>query len=405
MKRVALVGEPDANGFAKARFWHFHDAIAAAGHEVIVVDAGGRGAEGRGGDASGAHTTADVVVSAGAYRPTDAAIRVCGERPVWIDLPGDPYADAQAVVARGGDGARVAEDCARVFLPALARADAFSTIGMASRFSLIGQLGLLGRWAGPDRLPIAPIPIAWPQPPHIKTDDVNIHTYEKRRRRFSYVGTGAEGPVRVLLAGSFNTWFDDDAVGDVLIEAMRRTPVEVDVTGGPGQPGGYERFRERFSAYANVRFHGWLADPQPVLSQCEVLLTLDRSDVWEPLTGSRTRVLAARAAGLRVVASSGPELIDELAREGQVRAVQSREEAVVSLLDRTPAPDPAPIARRYDAKRLAEPLLAWIANPTRAPSAAASAPLEHANRARERAEAELAAIRGTWAFRLGGRRR
>jgi hypothetical protein len=380
--KVLLVGEPNASGFARQRLAHFEGAIRAAGHSVQVLDAAAALPE---------RVHADVVVSAGMYRPTYAAVRVAGERPLWIDLPGDPYADAQAVVARGGAAAAVAEDCARVFTPALARADAFSTIGDASRWSLVGQLGLLGRSAGPDQIPIHAIPIAWPgglEAPGAPTprDDADAGR--------------APGPIRVLLCGSFNTWFDDEAVAAVLCAAMQRADVVVEVTGGPGQPGGYERFVARMSGLP-VRFHGWIRDPRPIFARSEVLLTLDRGDVWEPGLGSRTRVLTARHAGVRVVASAGPEMVDTLARIGQVRAVRSQEEAVLAVLDRTPAPDPSPIAALYDAHRIAVPLLRWLEAPIRAPAADVAAPLVHAQRAAERAEAELARVRRSWAFKLG----
>jgi hypothetical protein len=380
--RVLLVGEPNASGFARQRVAHFEGAIRAAGHVVQVLDAAAPLPE---------RVQADVVVSAGMYRPTYAAVRVAGERPLWVDLPGDPYADAQAVVARGGDPAAVAEDCARVFTPALARADAFSTISDASRWSLVGQLGLLGRSAGPDQIPIHAIPIAWPgglEAPGapIPRDDAGIGR--------------VSGPIRVLLCGSFNTWFDDEAVAAVLCAAMQRADVVVEVTGGPGQPGGYERFVARMAGLP-VRFHGWIPDPRPIFARSEVLLTLDRGDVWEPGLGSRTRVLTARHAGVRVVASAGPEIVDTLARIGQVRAVRSQEEAVLAVLDRTPAPDPSPIAALYDAHRIAAPLLRWLEAPIRAPAADVSAPLLRAQRAAERAEAELARVRRSWAFKLG----
>lgn len=370
-RRVVLVGEPGAHGFAAQRLAHFDAALRAAGHGVTVVDA-----RAPAGEAAG-----EVVVSAGVYGPTATAVAIAGERPLWIDLPGDPWADAQAVVARGGDAAAVTEDCARVFLPALARADAFSTIGAASRWTLIGQLGLLGRWLGPDRLPIHPVPIAWPG-------------------GLAAAPRAPGGPVRVLLAGSFNTWFDEDAVADVLEAAMARTPLEVDVLGGPGQPGGYARFQQRMAGRP-VRFHGWLADPAPVYAACEVLLTLDRADVWEPGTGSRTRVLGARAAGLRVVASAGPEAVDALAAMGQLRAVRTRGEAIEALLDRAPPPDPSPIAERYDPHRLAASLCAWVAEPTRAPPAPIRAPLQQALDRAARAEAELGRVRSSRTFRLG----
>ncbi|MFH1467173.1 MAG: glycosyltransferase, partial [Pseudomonadota bacterium] len=44
----------------------------------------------------------DAWVAAGPYTPPQAAALAVGEEPLWADIPGDPFAEAQALAARLG---------------------------------------------------------------------------------------------------------------------------------------------------------------------------------------------------------------------------------------------------------------------------------------------------------------
>ncbi len=394
MARIALVGEGPFPGsgstetrFAALRFDWFRTALAD--HQVVLFDS-------RAPVDRAAWTRAQrchAIVSAGVYGPTRTALQLVDDQPLWIDLPGDPFADAQAVGALT-DPEAVAREAAAVFLPALARADAFSTISSRSRYSLLGQLGALGRLArtrpGEEWAYIVPIPWSF--------------------------GTLPEGPRRaagttrrVLLAGSFNTWFDADTAFEALLLAMDAGPVEAHITGGPvagHHVADYTRFEAAARASrhaARFHFHGWLEESAlaDVVAACDVLLCLDRPG-FEPELGSRTRVLFALHQGLTVVATPRSELVHDLAGAGFVRPVPLSDPTATAaaLLGAQSTPDRGPLRARYGLDTVIAPLRAWAASPTRrrpAPEAGALLDLVHERDALIR---EIDRIRSTPTWRL-----
>ena len=395
MARIALVGEGPIPGpgnaetrFASLRFDWFRTALAD--HEVLLFDS--RHPVDR--VAWSRAQRCDAIVSAGVYGPTRTALQLVDDQPLWIDLPGDPFADAQAVGALT-DPEAVAREAAAVFLPALARADAFSTISSRSRFSLLGQLGALGRLArtrpGEEWAWIVPIPWSFGSQPE------------------RLVRAHAGNPRRVLLAGSFNTWFDAETALASLLLAMDQADVEAHITGGP-VPGhhveDYTRFQTgaRASRHAGrFHFHGWLEETSlgDVVAACDVLLCLDRPG-FEPELGSRTRVLFALHQGLAVVATPRSELVHDLARDGFVCPVPLSDPAATAaaLLHAHPPPERAALRTTYDVDAVVAPLRAWAAAPVRrrpAPEAGALLDLVHERDALIR---EIDRIRKTPTWRL-----
>ncbi|MFN7143667.1 MAG: glycosyltransferase [Myxococcota bacterium] len=393
MTRLLLVGDGPLpaphdtdTDFAQLRLHQLFTALRAD-HDVHVVDA-------RRDDIGAAlrELRPGAVVTAGTYAPTRAALAHVGDEPLCVDLPGDPFADAQMVAAFGGADA-IAAEARAVFVPALARADAFTTISPASRHALIGQLGVLGRTA---RTPLAyewahVTPIAWEFP--------GLAEAPPR-------APGA--PVRVALVGGFNAWFDDETLLAGLLRAMDHGAVEVDVVGGP-IPGhhtlGFARFAAgaRASTHADrFRFHGRLpaADLARVLARCTVGVVLDRPG-YEPELGSRTRMLLWLHQGLSVVATARCPLARELADGGWLREVPPEDPAALAdalLRPFPPLPDRAPLRARYAVAATTAGLRAWAGRPARAPAAADADPLLALARERDALRAELAALRGspTW---------
>ena len=86
----------------------------------------------------------DIIVSAGPYHPARMAALVAGERPLWVDIPGDPFAEAQARLEHDPQGEHRLW-MRRAVAGAMLRGDAFGVISEAQRFALMGQLGWLGR--------------------------------------------------------------------------------------------------------------------------------------------------------------------------------------------------------------------------------------------------------------------
>jgi len=300
-----------------------------------------------------------AVVSAGIFGPTRAAVAAAGDLPLCVDLPGDPFADAQMVAAFGGAD-DVAREARAVFVPALLRADVFTTIANPSRHALLGQLGLLGRLA---RTPPGDewafvTPVAWEFP--------GLPEAPPR---------ASDAPTRIALVGGFNTWFDGETLLAGLLHAMNRAPVEAVVVGGP-IPGHHTDTWAAFAAGARTSPHGGRfkfherlppSELARVLARCTVGVSLDRPG-FEPELGSRTRLLLYLHQGLPIVATARCELARDLADGGWLHAVPSGD--VVALSDalvapRAPLPDRGPLRARYGIAATTAGLRAWAAQPIR----------------------------------------
>jgi hypothetical protein len=376
--KLALIGDLSGPGFAALRTWHFRQLRPDA--EVF---------DWRDSELERRVAGADAIVTAGIYGPTRAAMAVVGDRPLWLDLPGDPFADAEAAALRGQTGAPA--EARRVFVPALLRADAFSSIGARARDALQGQLGMLGR-----DVPIAviPVPYAFPQPEAPDRPVADVSNVSVRA-----------APIRIGLIGSFNTWFDEQCLADALIGLARSHPVEIRVIGGdvPGHfTAGYQNFRRVLEAAAvPVR---WLpvqseADLPAALGDAEVGVVLDRPG-WEPHFGSRTRILFYLWRAMRVVATCRCEQASLLTKQGFIQEVSVGDTAGViqALLHRRPLPDRALLRQEWDPLRLGRPLQEWV--PKRRKGGEEGEVLTGLLREREHLRAELAGLRASPTWKL-----
>jgi hypothetical protein len=394
MSRVLLIGrgplptdDAQLTGFSQLRTAHFLRELQTAGHSVrtalLVASPKSAGLtewaglaeveeEGPGWlkDLTELAEEAEIIISAGPYNPGRAACLIAEDRPVWADLPGDPFAELHAL-ASGTEHPLSPERLAAAeaaALPVLARADGISVISEPQRHALSGQLGTLGRLL-PGALPVvATIPIAMPPGPTL--------TPSERQ---------AGEPLVVALSGAFNPWFDDRTAAEALDQAMRARPqLSVLVTGG-GLPGFFEEGAQRFSRWAQnwpdrVSNHGWLplGEVSSVLQQAHIGLSLDLPGP-EPELGSRTRLLSFIQHGLLPVATARCALAKEMHQHGELIAIQTGQHRQLAqvLIDQVDTPSAATrisqaqvrLGQRYDGSM--PELIAW----SRAPIRVRSAPL------------------------------
>ncbi len=372
MNKLAIIGDLRGAGFAALRTWHFRRLRPDA--EVF---------DWRDADLQRRVAGARAIATAGIYGPTRAAMAVVGDRPLWLDLPGDPFADAEAAALRGQVDAPA--EARRVFVPAIGRADAFSSISHRSRDALQGQLGMLGR-----DVPIAviPVPYAFPQP-------------EAAVRNVSH----GSDPIRVGLIGSFNTWFDEQCLADALIGLAGRRAVQIRVIGGdvPGHFSvGYENFRRQLEA-ARLPVT-WLpvvedAALPAALADAEVGVVLDRPG-WEPHFGSRTRLLFYLWMGMRVVATCRCEQSQLLTKQGFVQEVPVGDTSGViqALQERRPLPDRSALRRDWDPEGPGQALRDWV--PQRQKAASEGELLADLLRQREQLRVELESLRASPTWKL-----
>ena len=417
---VLLVGVRGDAGFAELRTRHFESAIIQALGSVRVVDFRDDVA------AAVQSRRPTAVVTASNYGPTKAAlVAVAGqpEIPLWVDVAGDPFAEAQAYAATlaprphapevsGEEEAQprvpppdvrtvVAEDACRVWRAAYLRADAFSVVCGPGRHAVLGALGVLGRLPlfALGEEPVAVMPVAM---------------------EFWDGAAGAARPGnRVVLVGGFNTWFDDEVLLAGLLRAMERAPFEVVVCGG-GIAGHYEAGFARFCAgvaasrhASRFSFPGWVPSGElpGIVDAGHVTVVLDRPGPEAEL-GSRTRLLYAVHRGLRILATTCSPLAQELAGMGLLERLPAASEvgavaAAAALADKLAVAGAGPThalqsaaKEKYSLAATTAPLRTWVANPNTTPRPGHDAVAAGLAAEVERLRGELAGLRASPTYRL-----
>jgi len=409
MKRILLIGrgplpsdsEPQL-GFSQLRTQAFYLTLRDAGHAVrlllLVPDAVENTPpqdwegivqvqeDGPGwiDHARSYQSGAEIIVSAGPYNPGRLAAAIAEEQPLWIDIPGDPLSELQALSAVAPtplDASQVAAAHSGV-LQVLTRADALSVISGPQRHATIGQLGLIGRLLEPDSTPpvhVLPITHSW-----------DIPGAPPR--------SPAPGEPTVLaLSGAFNPWFDEAALITALdIAFSKRSDLHVVCTGG-GIPDFYEAAYTRFSTWAKnhpdrVQLLGWLPHEEmaTALHQAHAGICLDRPGP-EPELGSRTRLLLFAHMGLQCLSTAKCSLAINWAEAGALLALDNTDPRLIGeqLASFQVNPDMADRAQKlaqsdFNLDAVMPPLLAWVEHPVRTqttatPSAVMAAELD-ANR-------------------------
>ena len=382
MSRLLLIGcgplpHPAARStsFAQLRAAHFRAALQADGHALTTLLLGPPGPSAPGVEARAPEdpalpalvarlaAEADAVVTAGPYLPARLAALAPTEAPLWIDLPGDPFAELDALLRRGPLPAeRLAAALSAAHAP-LRRADALSVISQRQRLATLGELAAIGR-IGEGAPEIHAIPIA------------ALSDWPPLRPR------PIDGPLRVALSGAFNAWFDEEAAIAGLEAALAAMPELGVISTGGGVPGFFEAGAQRWVAFAarhpsRVQHHGWVdhAAIPAILAPARVGLCLDRPGL-EPELGSRTRALLFAHLGLALVASPRTELVVALAADhpGAVFPVEDADPA--TLIAALRAAGRSTVKARLDMQRdvaarfaplpLTAPLRAWARAPRRA---------------------------------------
>lgn len=402
MSGALLVGDLSDAGFAALRTRHFAAALGVDGRVVRVVDWRD--------DVAGVARSAGpaAVVTAGNHGPTRAALAAvaalgtAGAPPAfWLDVAGDPFAEAQAFAAHSSDPTEAAIEATAVWAAAYARADAFSTVCAPGRFALLGALGLLGRLArfklGEEPVYVLPCAADFPDEP----------------------GPARGAGLHVALLGGFNTWFDDETLLSGLLLAMARAPVRVTIAGGAIEghhTEGFARFQAgaRASSFAE-RFHfvGWVphAELRALLAPAQLTICLDRAGPEAEL-GARTRVLYALHQGLRVLATARSPIVAEAVAASMVEAVPAAcevgsvaaaEALATAILRDRGAPEES--ARRTwlnerSVTATTGPLRAWATHPKRSAPAPHADVLAALHAERDRLRTELAAMRASPTFKV-----
>lgn len=328
------------------RSWQLARPLAAAGHAVCLVLAAMPGAYADDGEMAAeeirdgvliyrlsrqafaegpavatliARFQPQVLVGAAA-QPSHRAVEVAGDLPVWVDLFGDPMAEAQAKAGRHATGDHLTAYW-RMTADLLERGDAFAAVSRRQTWAAVGQLGMAGRLNRQTHgeALVHAVPCGLPT----VSDEVAELPVE--------VASLPADAFVLLWSGGFNTWCDVDILGTALQDVLERCPdVHFVATGGriEGQDEStYEGFRRSLEASPHGdRCHllGCLPAPQAraCLARADLAVVTERT-LYERQLGSSGRLLEWLAHGVPFVCTDLSELAAQLASAGKVRTYRA----------------------------------------------------------------------------------
>jgi GT2 family glycosyltransferase len=320
----------------------------------------------------------DVVIGAASTVPALRAVEVAGERPVWIDLFGDLLAEAQARVDVHPDEELL--PYREVLVALLERGDVFSAVSDRQRFSVIGQLGLVGRLnretAGFELVHTIPCCV-------VDTTGAGLAEAASGGR------DELDPDAFVLLwSGGFNTWCDVDVLIAGVEKAMAVEPrLRLVVTGGSirgHDDRSYPRFLDRVARSEfgdRIEIKGQLetAEADAFLGRADLGIVTEKK-LTERMLGSSGRVLRWLAAGLPLVCTDVSELGSTMAERdlASVYRTGDSDDLARAILDAASDPAGARVraerAREFASAtwsidRTTSPVRSWVRSYRRAPDA------------------------------------
>ncbi|MEE8523202.1 MAG: glycosyltransferase, partial [Thermoanaerobaculia bacterium] len=318
----------------------------------------------------------EVVIGASPL-PSRRAARIAGELPLWVDLFGDPMAEAQAKAAIDPGRDHVAA-YRHLLIELLDRGDAFGAVSERQKYAVIGQLGLAGRLGADnaghqlvDAVPCCtppPTPADAPPPEDLDTADFVV-----------------------LWSGGYNTWGDVDTLFVALERAMAARPELRFVSTGGEIDGHDESSYGRFTAAVETSkfrdrfvFKGRLQEQEAgrYFRRANLGVVTER-ELAERLLGSSGRVLRWMADGLPFVCTRLSELGETVAAEGLGWTYPPGDADALADLLIAAAEDPPALRATADragayavehltAEATTRPLRRWVAAARPAPDRAAT---------------------------------
>jgi len=244
--------------------------------------------------------------------PASIAADLDMDIPFLADLYGSVMAEAQAK-------AHVFNDNSYLFhffkmeLKILSKADVFTTVSEAQGFSLIGELGILGRLTK-ESIGYRFVRVI----PAVGENKKLEHTKNVIRGKLA-----DDSNFVILYSGGYNTWTDVETLFYGLEKAMRKNPKIIFISTG-GKIAGHDEYTyEKFTNLINSseikdRFHllGWVPheDLHNFYFESDLGINSDQY-IYEALLGSRTRILDWMRASLTFISTPLSEITSYLVKK------------------------------------------------------------------------------------------
>ena len=315
---------------------------------------------------------ADLIVSVNTF-PSYIVAQLDSELPFWADLNGWIMAEAQAHAFKT-DTNDYLPHYLEMENTILKEADKFSVVSDAQKFTVLGELGAMGR--------LNKESFAYNFVQQVAN---GTEWFEGEREAADFPELFKNVPEDAFVAlwlGGYNTWVDEEALFKGVVEAMRQCEKLYFVSTGGGIKGldnktftkfkymiDNSEFSERFV------FLGWVETEQIpyIYKRAHAGLNVDRACV-ETLTGARNRINEMMKFGLPVVTTLGSEISYEVMINSCGLGVQSGAvgEAIVRMYEgwRSEAGDfilygqkgQQYIQEKCNYRATVRPLIEWIAN-------------------------------------------
>lgn len=319
----------------------------------------------------------DAIVATGSAQPyaTASLYARAVERPLWVDVFGDPLAElqtrAELLPERKEENDALYYHTWKLLMESLMQGDVFSSLSERQRFALMGHLGVAGRLNRSTRCYefIHPIP------------------YGVFSATAPPLAEPTERPYFVAMwCGSFNTWMDVETLAHGIVKVWKATHRFRLIVAGGTCPGynevSYERFAEIIrseNASEAIRIANWqpLRELEKLYAQADVGLSIDRPS-YEAMLGSRTRLIHFLLAGKPVISTTPTELAQDLEQQGFLIGFRMGDPDHLAECLLTAAERKAELAElgrqgrdyvltRYNGRVLGAPLMEWLENPHFAP--------------------------------------
>jgi len=254
----------------------------------------------------------DCIIGVNAY-PCSIISNLDLEVPFWADLNGATMAEAQAKSYVYNDDKYI-----RHFFEmekrVLEKADIFSVVSESQGFSLLGELGLVGRLnkntMGNRMVRVIPNTMTTNKFSHTKNIIRGIKT--------------EEDDFIILYSGGYNSWTDVHTMFHGLVKAMLKNPKIIFVSTGGAIDGHdeltYDTFKKLIqSSKLSHRFIlcGWVLkeDVQNYYFEADLAINSDRYS-YEAILGARTRVLDWIQIPLPFISTSLSDITNYLIKKG-----------------------------------------------------------------------------------------
>ncbi len=243
------------------------------------------------------------------FYPSLYATRLKTQRPMWLDLYGDPLTISQVARYRRGTDQGIGTAIA-LMRHVLERGDMFAASGIPQQQALVGELAMAGR-LNARTFGYSLVEVVYPGAPSMPAvDDVELRAALRQKLGLNQAAFVA------LWCGGYNTWTDVSTLFRALEYAMAQDPrihyVSVGASTYQATDTQYDRLVKLIerSPYAD-RFHllGWRSwqEIPGYYRLADIGVSIDALH-YETILGTRTRLVEMLAYGLPAITSAGCEL-------------------------------------------------------------------------------------------------